>query len=125
MYSEINLFIIGPPSMIKMRDLLRGTYHSMTRFHESREFERAKVNTAISLYFGRPERVCEALCVNISTSGMGIMTDQVVPMGTECKVKIHDGQTNKSEYQALVEIVRIFDLEEGQFFLGVKILVKY
>jgi len=56
---------------------------------------------------------------------MGIMTDQVIPMGTECKIKIHDGQTNKNEFQALVEIVRIFDLEEGQFFLGVKTLVKY
>jgi hypothetical protein len=108
-----------------MRDLLRGTYHTMTRFHDLREFERAKVNTAITLYFGLPLKVCEGLCVNISNSGMGIMTDQVIPMGTECKVKIHDGQTNKNEYQALVEIVRIFDLEEEQFFLGVKTLVKY
>jgi len=97
----------------------------MSRFHNQREFERAKVNTAITLYFENPQNICEALCVNISKSGMGIMTDQVIPMGTECKVKIHDEQTNKSEYQALVEIVRLFDLEEEQFFQGVKILVKY
>ncbi len=116
---------MGLISMIKMRDLLRGTYHTMTRFHDQREFERAKVNTAVTLYFGRPQKVCEALCVNISKNGMGIMTDHVIPMGTECKVKIHDGQTNKNEYQAMVEIARIFDLEEGQFFLGVKILIKY
>ena len=111
--------------MIKMRDLLRGTYHTMARFHDQREFERAKVNTAITLYYGRPQKICEALCVNISKSGMGIMMDQVIPMGTECKIKIHDGQINKNEFQALLEIVRIFDLEEGQFFLGVKTLVKY
>ena len=101
-------------TMIKMRDLLRGTYHTMTRFHDEREFERAKVNTAITLYYGRPQKVCEALCVNISKNGMGIMTDKVIPMGTECKVKIHDGQTNKNEYQAMVEIARIFDLEAGK-----------
>jgi len=40
--------------MIKMRDLLRGAYHTMARFHDQREFERAKVNTAITLYYGRP-----------------------------------------------------------------------
>lgn len=42
--------------MIKMRDLLRGTYHTMARFHDQREFERAKVNTAITLYYGRPQK---------------------------------------------------------------------
>ena len=96
----------------------------MTRFNDQRDFERAKVNTAITLYYGRPLKTCEALCVDISKSGMGVMTDQVIPMGTECKVKIHDGQTNKSEHQALVVITRIFDREE-KFFLGVRILVKY
>tara|TARA_R110000772_G_scaffold53032_3_gene121419 strand:+ start:269 stop:604 length:336 start_codon:yes stop_codon:yes gene_type:complete len=111
--------------MMKMRDLLRGTYHTMARFHDQRDFERVKVNTAITLYYGKPVRVCEALCVNISKGGMGIMSDQVLPMGTECKVKIHDGQTNKGEYQALIEISRIFELEDKQFFLGARILVKY
>lgn len=111
--------------MMKMRDLLRGTYHTMTRFHDQRDFERVKVNTAITLYYGHPVRVCEALCVNISKGGMGIMSDHVLPMGTECKVKIHDGQTNRGEYQALIEISRIIELEDKQFFLGAKILVKY
>ncbi len=108
-----------------MRDLIRGSYFSMAHFHDQREFERVKVNTAISLYYGKPARAHEALCVNISKSGMGIMSDQVIPMGTECQVKIHDGQTNKNEFQALIEITRIFDLEESQFFLGAKIVVKY
>lgn len=110
---------------MKVRDLLRGTYHTMTHFHEQREFERVKVNTAITLYHGNPLHITEAMCVNISPAGMGIVSDQVIPMGTECKVKIHDGKTNKKEYQALVEVIRIMELEEDQFFIGARILVKY
>ncbi|MAM70771.1 MAG: hypothetical protein CMP91_06490 [Gammaproteobacteria bacterium] len=110
---------------MKMRDLLRGSYHSMARFHEQREFQRIKVNTAVSLHYDNAEKVIEALCIDISENGMGIISDRVIPMGTECKVKIHDGKTNKSEFQALVEINRIFELEEGRFILGAAILVKY
>jgi c-di-GMP-binding flagellar brake protein YcgR len=110
---------------MKMRDLLRGSYHSMARFHEQREFQRVKVNTAVSLHYENPEKNVEALCINISESGMGILSDRVVPMGTEYKVKIHDGRNNKSEFQALIEINRIFELEEGQFILGAKILERF
>lgn len=108
-----------------MRDLLRGSHHSMARFHEQREFQRVKVNTAVSLHYDNSEKSTEALCINISESGLGILSDRVIPMGTECKVKIHDGHNNKSEYQALIEINRIFELEEGQFVLGATILERF
>ena len=111
--------------MMKMRDLLRGTYHTMARFHEQREFQRVKVNTAISLHYDSPEKVTEALCINISDTGMGISADHAIPMGTECRVRIHDGHSNRSEYQALIEINRIFELEEGKFILGAVILDKF
>jgi len=112
-------------AMAKMRDLLKGSDPTMARFHEQREFQRIKINTAVSLHFDNPKRIIEALCINISENGMGILSDQVVPMWTECKVKIHDGQNNKSDFQALIEINRVFELEDGQFILGANILEKF
>ncbi len=111
---------MGSIAMIKMRDLLRGTYHTMTRFHDQREFELAKVNTAITLYYGHPDKVCETLCVNISKNGMGIMIDQVIPMELNAKLRFMMAKPIKMNFKPWLKLSEFFDLEEGQFSSGLR-----
>lgn len=90
--------------------------------YEKRDFERVKVNTAITLYYGEPEKVVEGLCVNISTKGVGLELSEIVAIGTECRVKVHDGFQNRGPFQALIEIRHIEPLEKGRCRVGAIIL---
>lgn len=94
----------------------------MTFAYEKRDFERVKVNTAVTLYFGSSPKEVEGICIDISESGVGLELDRVIPIGAECYVKVHDGHRNRTTFQALIEIKRILPLKKGRCRVGAVIL---
>ena len=94
----------------------------MSYAYEKRDFERVKVKTAVTLFYGAPAREVEGICVDISDNGVGLILDSVVAIGTECQVKVHDGHKNKGPFQALIEIKRIQPLDKGRCLVGAAIL---
>ena len=92
---------------------------------EKRDFERIAINTAVTLSYNTPERTCEGLCYDLSKSGIGLEIDNVIPLGTECRVRIHDGRKNQFKFQALVEVKRIQERDDGRYMIGALILEKY
>lgn len=94
----------------------------MAYAYEKRDFERVKVNTAVTLYYGAPRKIIEGVCINISDSGVGLELSSVVPIGTECHVKVHDGHHNREPFQALIEIKHIHPLAKGRCRVGACIL---
>ena len=94
----------------------------MAYAYEKRDFERVKVKTAVTLYHGNSAREVEGLCVDISESGLGLIIDSVIAIGTECRVKVHDGHKNRGPFQALIEIKRTQPLEDGRCMVGAVIL---
>lgn len=93
-------------------------------FIEKRDFERVTVNTAMSLSYGNPPKRAEGLCYDLSEVSLGIKVRKPIPLGTECKITIHDGNDNRSEFQALIEIIRIQEVGKDIFLLGANILHK-
>lgn len=94
----------------------------MAYAYEKRDFERVKVKTAITLYFGSPPKEVEGVCTDISDSGIGLELDSVIPIGSECHVKVHDGYKNRGPFQALLEIKRIEPLKKGRCKVGAVIV---
>lgn len=94
----------------------------MAYAYEKRDFERVKIKTAVTLYYGAPPKEVEGVCVDISDGGVGLILDSVIGIGTECQVKVHDGHKNKGAFQALIEIKRIQPLDKGRCLVGAAIL---
>ena len=90
--------------------------------YEKRDFERVKVNTAVTLYYGASKKIVEGICVDISDNGIGLELSAVVPIGTECHVKVHDGHKNRESFQALIEIKHILPLDKERCRVGAAIL---
>ena len=97
-----------------------------TDFIEKRGFSRATRNTALTLFFNNENNELEGMCRDISDKGIGILTDHALPIGTQCKLKIHDGRTHDSKYQAIIEIVRVTECIDNdgdeRYSLGALIL---
>lgn len=94
----------------------------MAYAYEKRDFERVKVNTAVTLYYDTPPKMVEGVCINVSDKGIGLELSSVVPIGTECRVKIHDGHKTRENFQALIEIKHILPLPKGRCRVGAAIL---
>ena len=90
--------------------------------YEKRDFERVTTNTAVTLYYGEPLKEVEGVCINISDTGIGLELSAVVPIGTECHVKVHDGHQNRGPFQALIEVKHILPLSKGRCRVGASIL---
>ena len=75
------------------------------------------------LYFlAPPPKSLEGVCIDISDKGMGIDLESVIPIGTECRVKVHDGHKNSQTYQALIEIKNTQALAKGRYRVGAIII---
>lgn len=96
----------------------------MTFENEQRDSERVGEHIAVTLTYGVPKKRCEAICEDISKSGIGVIVDTVIPLNSECMLRVHDGRNRRSEYQAIIEIRRIFPLDDGMFKLGATIIEK-
>lgn len=97
----------------------------MAYAYEKRDFERVRVKTAVTLYYGSPPKEIAGVCVNISDSGVGLELSSVVPIGTECQVRVHDGHKNSGPFQALIEIRHIHPLPKGRCRVGAAIIEMY
>jgi hypothetical protein len=62
------------------------------------------------------------VCIDISDNGLGLELSAVVPIGTECHVKVHDGNQNKGPFQALIEIKHLKLLTKGHCQVGAAIV---
>ena len=94
----------------------------MAYAYEKRDFERVKTNTAVTLYYGAPLKEVTGICTNISDCGLGLELSAIVPIGTECHVKVHDGHQNSGPFQALVEIKHLHPLSKGRCQVGAAIV---
>ena len=95
---------------------------AMSFAYEKRDFERIRLKTAVTVFYGAPLKEVPGICVNISDGGIGLELSAVIPIGTECHIKMHDGQQNKGPFQALIEIRHILALSEGRCRVGARIL---
>ena len=94
----------------------------MAYAYEKRDFERVKLKTAVTLYYGTPPKALEGICTDISDSGLGLDLECVIPIGTECRVKVHDGHKNTQAFQALIEIKNAQPLSKGRCRVGALIV---
>ena len=94
----------------------------MAYAYEKRDFERVKIKTAVTLYYGKPPKALEGVCTDISDTGLGLDLECVVPIGTECHVKVHDGHKNTQAFQALIEIKNTQPLSKDRCHVGALIL---
>jgi len=90
-------------------------------YTEKRDFMRMTIDTAITLTYSEPAQELEGLCKDLSGTGISIEVDNAIPIGTECKVTIHDGYTNFSKFQAVVVVKRINSIENERYLLGASI----
>ena len=86
----------------------------MAYAYEKRDFERLKSKTAVNLFFCPPPKSLEGVCIDISDKGLGIDLESIIAIGTECRIKVHDGQQNSQPYQALIEIKNTQALPKGR-----------
>ena len=63
-----------------------------------------------------------SVCINISNNGLGLELSAVVPIGTECLVKVHDAHQKKGPFQALIEIKHLKLLTKGHCQVGAAIV---
>ncbi|MDG2176123.1 MAG: hypothetical protein P8M72_08345 [Gammaproteobacteria bacterium] len=94
----------------------------MSYAYEKRDFERVKTDATVILYYGAPSKEVAGICINIGDCGLGLELSAIVPIGTECQVKVHDGHQNAGPFQALVEIKHILPLSKGRCQVGAAIL---
>ena len=94
----------------------------MAYAYEKRDFERVKTNTAVTLFYGAPLKEVAGICINISDCGLGLELSAVVPIGTECHVKVHDGHQNRGPFQALIEIKHIHLISKERCQIGAAIV---
>ena len=110
-----------------MEDII--TFDDPDDYIEKRSLERIKNNTALTLWYNDNRSELEGICIDISSKGFGIIADHALPIGTQCNLKIHDGRSHKTKFQALVEIVRatdtVDDNGEERYILGASILQTY
>jgi c-di-GMP-binding flagellar brake protein YcgR len=85
-------------------------------YDEKRNFIRMKINTLVQV---RSEgRHFEARCKDLSGSGMLILADEALPLGSTVEVCIEPETDKHQEFRASGEIVRVDPVNPAGYILG-------
>ncbi|TBU85675.1 PilZ domain-containing protein [Phytopseudomonas dryadis] len=89
-------------------------------YSEKRDYIRMRLETQVTLHHAG--HVIEALCRDLSSTGMQIQARCSVQEGDKVKVLIPSGHDELKGLEAEAEVVRVTDLEDGQQILGLAVI---
>lgn len=96
----------------------------MLGYDDKRAFFRMMMNSPceINLRDDESSRGLSAVCRDISATGMSFELDEPIEMGAEVEVAIESTNSQIASLSALAKVVRSYQLEDGNYVVGVEIL---
>ena len=96
---------------------------TMIRYDDNRNFFRMMVNTNIEIEIADADagRKINAICRDLSATGLAIETDEPIEPGTNIKCRVDGANTDLPALQATARVVRCQQEESGAFTIGVEI----
>ncbi|PIE44369.1 MAG: pilus assembly protein PilZ [Gammaproteobacteria bacterium] len=91
-------------------------------FSEKRDFIRMKVNTEITIRMNNSDETIEAVCHDLSGTGMLIEADEMIKEGEELFICIPSNNQAFPALEATAKIIRCTKKDNGKFELGAAIL---
>lgn len=96
----------------------------MIRYNDNRNFFRMIVNANMEIEITDADagRKLEAVCRDLSATGMAAETDEPIEVGTTVLVKVEGASPELPALKATASIVRCSQEESGAYILGVEVL---
>jgi c-di-GMP-binding flagellar brake protein YcgR len=96
----------------------------MIRYNDNRDFFRMMVNTNIEIDIADADagRKIDAVCRDLSATGMAVETDEPVEVGTSVICKLEGASPELPALKASATVVRCSQEESGSYLLGVEII---
>lgn len=85
-------------------------------YSEKRNFIRMRINTPVAISLGGD--TFEALCQDLSGSGLLVHARRQLPMGSEVRVHIDPQGENRQAFVATAEVARVEPLDEDRYVIG-------
>ncbi|GAA0285915.1 PilZ domain-containing protein [Psychrosphaera haliotis] len=95
----------------------------MIRYDDNRNFFRMMVNTSIEVEITDADagRKVDAVCRDLSATGMAIETDEHIEPGTNIVCRVDGTSNNLPALHAKATVVRCNQEDSGAFMIGVEI----
>lgn len=90
--------------------------NSDRNYSEKRNFIRMRINTPVTIRHG--EHDLEALCQDLSGSGLLVHARQPLPMGAEVGVHIEPQTGAQQAFIATAEVARVEPRDDGGYTIG-------
>lgn len=96
----------------------------MIKYNDNRNFFRMMVNTNIVLEIADADagRKVDAICRDLSATGMAIEADEAIDVGTKLTCLVEGTSPELPALHAVAQVVRCQEGENGIFTLGLEIL---
>ncbi|GHB58698.1 PilZ domain-containing protein [Psychrosphaera saromensis] len=96
----------------------------MIRYSDNRNFFRMMVNTNIEIDIADADagRKIDAVCRDLSATGMAVETDEPVEVGTSVVCKLEGASPELPALKASATVVRCSQEESGSYLLGIEII---
>jgi len=96
----------------------------MIKYNDNRNFFRMMVNTSIEVEIADADagRKLDAICRDLSATGLAIETDEPVEVGTKVICRVEGTSPELPALHASATIVRCKQEESGNYTLGVEII---
>ncbi len=95
---------------------------SMKEYDEKRSLLRMRVGSKIQVRACDTEESYDAVCRNLSGTGMGLQMDRRVAEGTEFTTSLPSASEHFPALDALIRVVRCVKEEDDRFLVGVEIV---
>ena len=95
----------------------------MIKYNDNRNFFRMLVNTNIEIEIADVDagRKLDAMCRDLSATGLAIETDEAIEVGTKLICRVEGASPELPALHALATVVRCQQVEPGLFTIGVEI----
>lgn len=96
----------------------------MIRYNDNRNFFRMMVNASMEIEITDADagRKLEAVCRDLSATGMAAEIDEPIEMGSSVLVRVEGASPELPALKASCKVVRCTQEESGAYILGIEIL---
>jgi c-di-GMP-binding flagellar brake protein YcgR len=96
----------------------------MIRYNDNRNFFRMMVNASMEVEISDADagRRLEAVCRDLSATGMAAEIDEPIEVGTSVFVQVEGASPELPALKASCKVVRCIQEESGAYILGIEIL---
>lgn len=96
----------------------------MIKYNDSRNFFRMMVNSNMEIEVADADagRKLDAICRDLSATGMAVESDEPIEVGTDIVCRLEGASSELTGLTASAKIVRCDQEESGSYILGVEIL---